>query len=250
MTRKKSDVTRPRTAASVQGSKKTVFKPIVLHPTKERSNIIRSVTHRCRVPVVIDGNASCAVAKMGRRRMAVNILNDLSPSQPMMVRPSITTTAFRGIESIIASIAERAQKNAHVGKGRMLMHTHIQRAFEDYCQARGGVWLGVMKKYHVMQDAINSKENQLEVDDVLVMKQYANSQEGIHRSMIRQEASGKARETKRVNAMSQEGIERSMIRAEARNKANEAKRVNRAKKMLVAIAQNKSIIEEEKMDIE
>lgn len=170
-----------------------------LNPEQQiKRRLGRSVTHRSRVPVVMDGNTSCAIAKMGRRRMAANIISELSPSQHMMIRPSITTITARAIECVIGSLAERAQGWNTMKKGKTMMPPMLHRAFADYCIARGGVWSDVMDEANMIVATINNGE--LRTHDAKAMEEYAATSDGIHRKAIRALSSAKARATKMKRA--------------------------------------------------
>lgn len=179
-------------------SKKAVAVVVVLSAEqKVKRSLGRSVLQRGRLPVVMDGSSSCNIAKMGRRRMAANILSELSPNQHMMIRPSITTTTARAIECVLGSIAEKSQGWNAMHKGTMLMAPHLLRAFIDYCTAKGGVWLDVIDEVNLIRDTII--ENKLEQHDDAVMAAYASTEEGVKRREARLVSSKKAQLTKKKN---------------------------------------------------
>lgn len=182
---------------------------------KIKHRLGRSVTHR--TPVVMDQGllSSCSISKMGRRRIAVDILSEMSPTQHMIIRPSITSATPLAIECTLAKIVMMSQG---WNKGKMLMPSMLYRSFMDYCESRGGVWDRVADECDMICSTID--DDDLVAGDAQVMQDYAETDEGIAKKKARMVSSSKAQQTKRAAAAEKKRIfDESMY--ESRPVANE-----------------------------
>jgi hypothetical protein len=173
--------------ASAKAKRKTSDK------AKAERRAVRSYVRRSLVP----RRGIFTVAKTGRRRIAVSIINELSPLQSVLMRPCVTTVAAMAVEGVMAGLVENAHGWNKMHRGKMLMPNQLQRAFADYCGIKGGVWCGVLAEYELVKKAIERGE--LVQLDAAARAQYAATDEGMMRSQIRSASNAKAKLTKCAN---------------------------------------------------